>query len=163
MTTTKSSKLLLFALYRDKCEELFSDLDSYNIPLLIFSAGLGGSIIWLLPSHLMSINLNADTLLEVFRQFSKVRPNMHVVSNRLIFDDAGIAVGHSDPLVHSYNKGKSPEQLAAVAPFIEVMFYVLPLSHDDLPPNRVGVMLFWQVTHREILKWPTVCLTHNMY
>jgi 5'-nucleotidase len=86
--------------FRDKCEELFSNLDSSNVPLLIFSAGLG------------------DTLLEVFRQFSTLRPNMHVVSNRLIFDKEGIATGHTQPLVHSYNKGKSPEQLATVEEFI---------------------------------------------
>jgi HAD superfamily hydrolase (TIGR01544 family) len=86
--------------FRDKCEELFRELDSFNIPLLVFSAGLG------------------DTLLEVFRQFSAVRPNLHVVSNRLVFDEAGVAVSHSHPLVHSYNKGKSPEQLAAVESFI---------------------------------------------
>ena len=61
-----------------------------------------------------------DTLLETVRQFSTLRPNMHVVSNRLIFDEAGVATGHTQPLVHSYNKGKSPEQLAAVEPFIEV-------------------------------------------
>ena len=64
----------------------------------------------------------ADTLLEVFKQYSEVRSNMHVVSNRLIFDEEEIAVGHSEPLVHSYNKGKSPEQLAEVAPFIEVHY-----------------------------------------
>ena len=56
----------------------------------------------------------------MFRQFSEVRANLHVVSNTLIFDEAGIAVSHSHPLVHSYNKGKSPEQLAAVEPFIVV-------------------------------------------
>ena len=49
---------------------------------------------------------------------------MHVVSNRLIFDQDGLATGHTQPLVHSYNKGKSPEQLAAVEEFILVYVYI---------------------------------------
>ena len=73
----------------------------------------------------------SDTLLEVFRQFSELRPNMHVVSNQLIFNEAGIAVGHTQPLVHSYNKGKSPEQLAAVEPFIVVRIVETLCAHSN--------------------------------
>ena len=81
-----------------------------------------------------------DSILEVFGQLSVLRPNMHVVSNRLIFNETGIAIGHSQPLVHSYNKGKSPEQLATVEPFIEVrVLSCTDCRHLSLPLFRVGL------------------------
>ena len=45
---------------------------------------------------------------------------MTVLSNFLTFDSVGVACGESLPLIHSYSKGKSPEQYASVASQIKV-------------------------------------------
>lgn len=58
-----------FFLYRDGSTKFFDDLHSNNIPLLIFSAGIG------------------DVIHEVLSINSHVYDNMHVVSNDMDFDE----------------------------------------------------------------------------
>ena len=66
---TVLSTALLF-LFRDGCTWFFDELQKHNIPLLIFSAGLG------------------DIISEVISFQSHLYDNMKIVSNFLQFDDA---------------------------------------------------------------------------
>lgn len=61
-----------------------------------------------------------DTILETLKQHSTIRSNMRVISNEMVFDESGVACGCSEPVIHSYSKGKSPEQFASVQDWIEV-------------------------------------------
>lgn len=61
-----------------------------------------------------------DTILETLKQHSTIRSNMRVISNQMLFDESGIACGFSEPVIHSYSKGKSPEQFSSVQDWIEV-------------------------------------------
>ena len=45
---------------------------------------------------------------------------MKVISNQMLFDDSGEACGFTEPVIHSYSKGKSPEQFDTVHSWIEV-------------------------------------------
>ncbi|KAK3082748.1 hypothetical protein FSP39_004237 [Pinctada imbricata] len=74
---------------RDGCPWLFDQLDAKNIPLLIFSAGVG------------------DVIEEVIRQQSQFHKNMRVVSNYIDFDEEGKMIGFKGDLIHVYNKNES--------------------------------------------------------
>ena len=49
-----------------------------------------------------------------------IHSNMRVVSNRMLFDDSGVACGFTEPVIHSYSKGKSPDQFVGLQDWIEV-------------------------------------------
>ncbi|XP_053323610.1 cytosolic 5'-nucleotidase 3A isoform X1 [Spea bombifrons] len=99
---TKSHKLLIEQrLQKDKMAEVvresdvmlkegyeafFDKLNDHNIPVFIFSAGLG------------------DVLEEVIRQSGVYHPNVKVVSNFMDFDENGILKGFKGELIHVYNK-----------------------------------------------------------
>ncbi|XP_059686136.1 7-methylguanosine phosphate-specific 5'-nucleotidase [Gavia stellata] len=74
---------------RDGFNELFDQLHKYNIPLFIFSAGVG------------------DILEEVIRQANVFYSNVNVVSNYMDFDDNGVLTRFKGPLIHTYNKNNS--------------------------------------------------------
>ncbi|CAH1239494.1 NT5C3A [Branchiostoma lanceolatum] len=74
---------------RDACDTFMSVLHKNDVPLLVFSAGLG------------------DVIHEMFEKHGLTFPNCHVVSNFMTFDDAGKVVGFSDPLIHICNKNRS--------------------------------------------------------
>ncbi|XP_035671284.1 cytosolic 5'-nucleotidase 3-like [Branchiostoma floridae] len=74
---------------REGYDAFMSALHQHDIPLLVFSAGLG------------------DVIQEMFAKYSVVYPNCRVVSNFMKFDDAGKLVGFHDPLIHIFNKNKS--------------------------------------------------------
>ena len=38
----------------------------------------------------------------------------------MLFDDSGVACGFTEPVIHSYSKGKSPDQFAGLQDWIEV-------------------------------------------
>ena len=61
-----------------------------------------------------------DTILETLKQHSTIRSNMRIVSNSMVFDDSGVARSFTEPVIHSYSKGKSPEQFAGLHNWIEV-------------------------------------------
>ena len=63
------TKTLLFSFTRDGCSWFFDELKKYDIPVLIFSAGIG------------------DIIEEILRQQSTIHDNMHIVSNYMKFDD----------------------------------------------------------------------------
>ncbi|XP_078544364.1 cytosolic 5'-nucleotidase 3A isoform X2 [Lissotriton helveticus] len=64
----------------------FDKLNEHNIPVFIFSAGIG------------------DILEEVIRQSGVYHPNVKVVSNFMDFDDNGVIKGFKGELIHVYNK-----------------------------------------------------------
>lgn len=74
---------------RDGFENFFGTLYQYEIPLFIFSAGIG------------------DILEEIIRQAGVYHPNIKVVSNYMDFDDQGILTNFKGKLIHTYNKNNS--------------------------------------------------------
>eukprot|EP00455_Lapot_gusevi_P033830 TRINITY_DN370_c0_g1_i8.p1 TRINITY_DN370_c0_g1~~TRINITY_DN370_c0_g1_i8.p1 ORF type:complete len:208 (+),score=39.76 TRINITY_DN370_c0_g1_i8:416-1039(+) len=73
-------------LLRSGMTEFVNMLSSRQIPLTVFSAGL------------------ADVITELFDQYKLSGPNLHVVSNRMKFDETGKLIGFHDPIIHSLNK-----------------------------------------------------------
>ena len=74
--------------FREGCRSFIDLLDELEVPLLVFSAGLG------------------DVIDQVLRVDSLRRDNQHIVSNHMVFDEHDIAVAFRDPLIHSLNKGE---------------------------------------------------------
>ncbi|NP_001082544.1 cytosolic 5'-nucleotidase III-like protein A [Xenopus laevis] len=77
------------ATLRDGYDLFFNNLYQREIPLFIFSAGIG------------------DVLEEIIRQAGVFHPNTKVVSNYMDFDDNGILTGFKGDLIHTYNKNSS--------------------------------------------------------
>ncbi|XP_012672310.1 cytosolic 5'-nucleotidase 3 [Clupea harengus] len=74
------------AMLRDGYKGLFDHLKEQNIPLLVFSAGIG------------------DVLEEVIRQAGVFYPNVKVISNYMDFDETGTLQAFKGELIHTYNK-----------------------------------------------------------
>lgn len=74
---------------REGVKELFKFSSDKQIPFLIFSAGMGDGITYVLKKE----NLNNS--------------NVHVVSNFFKFNDDGIAIGFNEPLIHTFNKNET--------------------------------------------------------
>jgi 5'-nucleotidase len=74
--------------FRPGVLEFLDHLAAREIPLLIFSSsGLGAE--------------NIDFYLE---RFNKKLPNIQVISNTLLWDENGQAIGVREPLIHTFNK-----------------------------------------------------------
>lgn len=73
---------------RDGCTWFFDQLQATDIPLLIFSAGIG------------------DVIIEVIKHQATLHDNMKVVSNYLEYDDQGKMTGFQDEMIHVYNKNE---------------------------------------------------------
>ncbi|XP_055383456.1 7-methylguanosine phosphate-specific 5'-nucleotidase isoform X1 [Condylostylus longicornis] len=73
---------------RDHSLELFETLNRLNVPVLVFSAGLGNSVV------------------SVLKQANVMFPNMKVVSNFLEYKD-GLLNGLSKPMIHAFNKNET--------------------------------------------------------
>ncbi|KHN82047.1 Putative cytosolic 5'-nucleotidase 3 [Toxocara canis] len=69
---------------------MIDELDRHNIPLMIFSAGVGNII---------------DICLQ--RKMGVVPRNVHIVSNMMLFDERGVSCGFSEPLIHTFCKDGS--------------------------------------------------------
>ncbi|VEL33276.1 unnamed protein product [Protopolystoma xenopodis] len=80
--TVESSLIVL----RDRVPEFLSILNHREVPVLIFSAGLGNVI---------------ELILE---RFKICHPNIRIVSNFMDFNQEGVLSGFQEPLIHSYNK-----------------------------------------------------------
>ncbi|XP_077576424.1 cytosolic 5'-nucleotidase 3 isoform X1 [Stigmatopora nigra] len=74
------------AALREGFEQFFDRLHERDVPVFIFSAGLG------------------DVLEEILRQAGVYHPNVKVVSNFMDFDDKGVLRGFKGELIHVYNK-----------------------------------------------------------
>nr|XP_033958159.1 cytosolic 5'-nucleotidase 3-like [Pseudochaenichthys georgianus] len=77
------------AALREGYEQFFDRLQQHNVPVFIFSAGLG------------------DVLEEIIRQAGVYHPNVKVVSNFMDFDENGVLKGFKGELIHVYNKHDS--------------------------------------------------------
>ncbi|XP_063923894.1 7-methylguanosine phosphate-specific 5'-nucleotidase [Zophobas morio] len=73
---------------RDGTKELFQTLSEHDVPVLIFSAGLG------------------NTVVSVLKHYDVYLPNVKVISNFLKYDDSGIITGFKGPLIHVLNKNE---------------------------------------------------------
>ncbi|XP_035254808.1 7-methylguanosine phosphate-specific 5'-nucleotidase-like isoform X1 [Anguilla rostrata] len=74
------------AVLREGYQLFFDCLQEHDIPLLIFSAGIG------------------DVLEEVIRQAGVFHPNVKVFSNYMDFDESGTLQAFKGQLIHIYNK-----------------------------------------------------------
>nr|XP_040032874.1 7-methylguanosine phosphate-specific 5'-nucleotidase-like [Gasterosteus aculeatus aculeatus] len=74
------------AVLRDGYKLFFDHLTEQQVPLMIFSAGVG------------------DVLEEVIRQNHVFYPNVHIISNYMDFDQTGALRAFKGQLIHSFNK-----------------------------------------------------------
>lgn len=76
---------------REGVSKFITTLKTKDIPLIIMSAtGLGGEAI------------------EFFlRDIGQLHDNIHIISNSLLWDDQGRAVGIKEPIIHSFNKDET--------------------------------------------------------
>ncbi|KAJ3607564.1 hypothetical protein NHX12_024615 [Muraenolepis orangiensis] len=86
---------------RDGYEVFFDRLAELQVPLLIFSAGVG------------------DILEEVVRQSRVFHPNVHVISNYMDFDDHGVLRAFKGHLIHTFNKREGALLHAANLPELQ--------------------------------------------
>ncbi|KAJ1553347.1 hypothetical protein HK405_008193 [Cladochytrium tenue] len=75
--------------FRQGTRELIAECDTHGVPFLVFSAGL------------------YDVITEILVQASLKSPNVHVVSNRMRFDESGVCIGFHTPLIHVFNKNEA--------------------------------------------------------
>lgn len=68
--------------------ELFQALHRLDVPVLVFSAGLG------------------DSVVSVLKQAKVLYPNMKVISNFLQYKD-GLLNGFGVPIIHTFNKNET--------------------------------------------------------
>lgn len=71
---------------RDGFNELVKKMHNSQVPLLIFSAGIG------------------DVLEEVLLQCSEITPGMKFVANYMAFDNSDCVVGFESEFIHTFNK-----------------------------------------------------------
>uniref|UniRef100_UPI00398E377A cytosolic 5'-nucleotidase 3A-like isoform X2 n=1 Tax=Pristiophorus japonicus TaxID=55135 RepID=UPI00398E377A len=74
------------AALRDGYKDFFDKLNKHNIPVFIFSAGVG------------------DILEEIIHRFGVYHENVTVVSNFMDFDENGVLKGFKGELIHIFNK-----------------------------------------------------------
>ncbi|KAG1652623.1 7-methylguanosine phosphate-specific 5'-nucleotidase [Nymphon striatum] len=74
---------------RSKCKDFLESMNSHNIPVLIFSAGVG------------------NIIEEILKQNGSMFPNMKIVSNYMLFDDDNKFAGFTDEVIHMCNKNES--------------------------------------------------------
>ncbi|EYC45681.1 hypothetical protein Y032_0420g1146 [Ancylostoma ceylanicum] len=82
----RNSKIIL----RDHAEVMMQRLRHLGIPLVVFSAGIGN-------------------IIEIFLQqkFGQMPANVHIISNMMNFNEQGIVVSFSQPLIHTFCKNSS--------------------------------------------------------
>ncbi|XP_013397691.1 cytosolic 5'-nucleotidase 3 [Lingula anatina] len=74
---------------RDGCTWMFNQLHKHQVPLLIFSAGLG------------------DIIEEIVQQQSTLHENIKIVSNYMDFNHQGVCVGFKGEMIHVFNKNEN--------------------------------------------------------
>ncbi|SPQ97769.1 5'-nucleotidase [Plasmodiophora brassicae] len=81
---------------RHGCRQLLNLLQKNDIPLLVFSAGI------------------ADIIERYMEQQGLHLDNVHILSNRMVMDEAGCLVAFQQPIVHSANKALLVDRAAHV-------------------------------------------------
>jgi|AntRauTorckE6833_2_1112554.scaffolds.fasta_scaffold00189_3 5'-nucleotidase len=76
-------------LFRDGSDKFFNFLHEKQIPLLIFSAGIG--------------NLIKDYL----KEKDKLTNNIHIIANTFVFNSEGYATGYEAKIIHTLNKSET--------------------------------------------------------
>lgn len=74
---------------RDGTHQMFFDLNQLEVPCLVFSAGLG------------------DSVVSVLRQANVMYPNVKVISNFLQYSSDGTLNGLQDKMIHTFNKNET--------------------------------------------------------
>ncbi len=99
--------------FRDGIETFLSILEQKNIPLVIMSAnGIG----W-------------DSIRMFFEKCNLMSPNIHIISNELLFDEQWVTCGFSKKVIHSFNKSET-----------SIIDY--PEIHENIKDRR-NVILMW--------------------
>ncbi|KAI8616371.1 pyrimidine 5'-nucleotidase-domain-containing protein [Chytriomyces sp. MP71] len=75
--------------FREGIHQVIGSCDGLNIPFLVFSAGI------------------YDVIKEILSQASLKTPNVHIVSNRMKFDETDMCVAFEEPMIHTFNKNES--------------------------------------------------------
>lgn len=86
--------------FREGYQKFFDQLSSYGIPLVILSAG----------------GLGILSIQKFFENHHLLSENIHIVGNDFIRNDAGVAIGFKEPIIHSLNKS---ETVMKIFPFYE--------------------------------------------
>lgn len=82
----RNSKIVL----RDQADQMMLRLNQLGIPLVVFSAGIGNII---------------EMYLE--QKLGQIPSNIRIISNMMKFDDKGVVVSFSEPLIHTFCKNSS--------------------------------------------------------
>ncbi|KAI8834540.1 pyrimidine 5'-nucleotidase [Chytriomyces cf. hyalinus JEL632] len=75
--------------FREGTREVIDTCQAMNVPFLVFSAGI------------------YDVIKEILIQASLKPSNVHIVSNRMKFDESDTCVGFEDPMIHTMNKNET--------------------------------------------------------
>jgi 2-hydroxy-3-keto-5-methylthiopentenyl-1-phosphate phosphatase len=75
--------------FRPGAKEFADNCNVHDIPLLVFSAGLG------------------DIIQEIMRKAEMIVGTLHIVSNMMEFNEDGLIVNFKDPLIHILNKNEA--------------------------------------------------------
>ncbi|KAI6230455.1 5'-nucleotidase [Aphelenchoides fujianensis] len=75
---------------RDGAADFLKTVCEKSVPLVCFSAGIGN-------------------LIEIFLKWKLgvVPPNLHIISNQMLWDEEGVCSGFTLPLIHTFNKNAS--------------------------------------------------------
>jgi len=83
--TAKSNIVL-----RDRVSDFVAEVDRQRVPLILFSAGVGNIIEFVLK-----------------QQLKAMPKSIHLISNQMNFGENGICVGFREPIIHTFNKNSS--------------------------------------------------------
>ncbi|VDL72829.1 unnamed protein product [Nippostrongylus brasiliensis] len=75
---------------RDQADHMMVRLNQLGVPLVVFSAGIGNII---------------EMYLE--QKLGRIPSNIHLISNMMNFDEKGVVVSFSEPLIHTFCKNSS--------------------------------------------------------
>eukprot|EP00854_Cymbomonas_tetramitiformis_P007218 gene7218-8600_t len=115
---------------REGWPQLMQTLQSHQVPLLVFSAGI------------------ANVIHEVFAQkFGNVSSTTHIISNWLSFSDTGCVEGISEPLIHMFNKDSRHTKGTDYHKSVEARCNVILLG-DGLG----DITMAEGISHNEVLK-----------
>ena len=76
-------------MFREGTVQFLDYLNAHNIPILIFSSGVGN----LIEGYLKKEN--------------RLTPNIHILSNTFNFDEKGYAIGYKNKIIHVMNKSET--------------------------------------------------------